>query len=150
MSDTASLTREQPSLVRQAVEWMLAKLVNTHTKRVILLSSLLSRVSRAEKLHDSAIQRLNRMMAIASDERSLAFSSRFENLVWGANPTAELISAEVIASGNMSKMDRWNLAESLVDNAPKCLKYASHTSMTDDIYKLLGSYLDSIRQPAMA
>lgn len=150
MSATTSLTQEQPSLVRRAIESMLAKLVNPHTKRVILLSSLLSRVSRAEKLQDSAIHRLNRLMAIASDERSLAFSSRFENLVWGANPTVELISAEVIANGDMSQIDRWSLAERLVDDSPKCLRYASRTNMTDDIYKLLGSYLDSIRQPAMA
>lgn len=146
MYGTASNDQRNVGLVRAVVEFILSKLVNEHTRRMIFVTSIYKRTTRLDHLKQSAVDKLNQWMAVASDTRSLPMAARLHNLVWGNTDLNTVLSPEVLARV-MSESERRELSTRVVDMAPKCLRYGK-PAMIKDVQRLLS--LDSLQPLALA
>lgn len=146
MHSTTSSDQRASSLVRTIVEFILSKLVNQHTKRIIFVTSLYSRVSRLDKLQQSAVAKLNQVMVLASNADSLSFTTRFQNVIWNQTELNSILTPEMIARG-LSDEQRRELSTRVVEMAPKCLRYGK-PNMIKDVQNLL-SQLDRLSPAPM-
>lgn len=135
MHSTTSSNQRASSLVRTVTEFFLSKLVNQHTRRIIFITSLYSRVSSLEKLQQSAVAKLNQLMVLATNEDSLSFSARLQNVIWNRTEINSRLNAEVFR-GQLSEEEIRSLATDVVDMAPGWLRYPK-SSMIKDVYNLL-------------
>lgn len=135
MHSTTSTDQRASSLVRTVTEFFLSKLVNQHTKRIIFVTSLYSRMSRMETLQQSAVAKLNQLMVLATNEDSLSFSARLQSVIWNKTALNSVLTPEVLQS-NLSEEQRRELSTAVVDMAPRWLRYQK-PSMIKDIYSLL-------------
>lgn len=135
MQSTASHNQRASSLVRTVTEFFLSKLVNQHTRRIIFITSLYTRVSSLEKLQQSAVAKLNQLMVLATNEDSLTFSARLQNVIWSKTEINSRLTPEVFR-GHMSEEQIRDLATDVVDMAPQWLRYPK-SSMIKDVYNLL-------------
>lgn len=150
MQITAS-PNQSTSLVRTAMEFFLSKLVNQHTKRIIFVTSLYTRVSRLTLLEQSAVVKLNQLMVLATNEDSLSFTSRLQSLVWGQTAVTDMLSLEVLR-GELTDDRCRELSTRVVDMSPKWLRYEK-PNMIRDVVNLLrqSPQLSTFRAtPAMA
>jgi hypothetical protein len=135
MQSTTSHHQRASSLVRTAMGSILSKLVNEHTKRIIFITSLYARVSRIDKLQQSAMVKLNQLMVLATNESSLPFSARLHQLVWGGTDLTDVLTPELLQS-RLNEDQRRELSTQVVDMTPKCLRYGK-LAMIKDVQKLL-------------
>lgn len=134
MSNTAN--RQMTSnLVRKTVEYLLSKLVNQHTKRIIFVTSLYTRVTRLEKLQQSAVVKLNQLMVLATNEDSLPFGSRLQRVIWKQTDIRDILTPEIL-SHEISEDQARELSVRVVDKCPKWLRY-NKPAMILDVQKLL-------------
>lgn len=150
MHSTASNDQRASSLVRTVMGFILSKLVNQHTKRIIFVTSLYTRMSRLDKLQQSAVAKLNQVMVLASNEDSLSFTSRLQSVIWNRTEINNLLSPEMLRRG-LSEEQRRELSTRVVDMAPKCLRYGK-PSMIKDVQNLLSQFdrLLPVHAPALA
>lgn len=141
MHSTTSNDQRASSLVRTVIEFILSKLVNQHTKRIIFVTSLYTRVSRLDQLQHSAVAKLNQVMVLASNEDSLSFTARLQSVIWNKTEINNVLSPEVLSRG-LSEEQKRELSTRVVDMAPKCLRYGK-PSMIKDVQNLL-SQLDQL------
>ncbi len=135
MYGTASNDQRGVGLVRAMVEFILSKLVNEHTRRMIFVTSIYKRATRLDHLKQSAVVKLNQLMVVATDTRSLPMAARLHNLVWGNTDLNTVLSPEVLARV-MSDDERREISTRVVDMAPKCLRYGK-PEMIRDVQRLL-------------
>lgn len=126
---------QSTSLVRAAMEFLLSKLVNQHTKRIIFVTSLYTRVSRLTLLEQSAVVKLNQLMVLATNENSLSFTSRLQSLVWGQTAVNDMLSLEALR-GELTDARCRELSTRVVDMSPKWLRYGK-PNMIRDVVNLL-------------
>jgi hypothetical protein len=136
MQSTTSQNQRASNLARTVMGSILSKLVNQHTKRIILMTSLYARVSRMEKLQQSAMAKLNQLMVLATNENSLSFSARFHSVIWRDTNLAGILTPEVLQS-HMNEEQRRELSTQVVDMSPMCLRYGSKCQMIKDVQTLL-------------
>lgn len=135
MHITASSRQRTSSLAGAVLEFLLSKLVNQHTKRIIFVTSLYTRVSRLNQLEQSAITKLNQLMVLATNEDSLSFTSRLHQVIWGGTGINETLTPEILRS-EMSEEVRRQLSTRVVDMSPKWLRYEK-PNMIKDVVNLL-------------
>lgn len=123
------------SLVWVVMEFLLSKLVNQHTKRIIFVTSLYTRVSRLSQLEQSAISRLNQLMVLATNEESLTFTSRLNRIIWGRTQINEKLTPELLR-GELSDELCQQLSTEVVDMSPRWLRYEK-PNMIKDVWNLL-------------
>ncbi len=135
MHSTASNDQRASSLVRTVMEFILSKLVNQHTKRIIFVTSLYTRMSRMETLQHSAVAKLNQLMVLATNEDSLSFSARLQSVIWNKTALNSVLTPEVLHM-QLSEEQRREISTQVVDMAPRWLRYQK-PSMIKDICSLL-------------
>ncbi len=146
MHGTASKDQRGVSLVRTVVEFILSKLVNEHTRRMIFVTSIYKRGTRLDHLKQSAVVRLNHVMTVATDPRSLTMAARLHNLVWGNTDLNTVLSPEVFAR-KLSEAEKRELSTRVVDMAPKFLRYGK-PAMIRDLCQLFS--MNEMSMPAAA
>ncbi len=132
---TTSPRQRASSLVGTVMEFLLSKLVNQHTKRIIFVTSLYTRVSRLNQLEQSAITKLNQLMVLATNEDSLSFTSRLHQVIWGRTGINETLTPEILR-GDLSEETCRQLSTKVVDMSPKWLRYEK-PNMIKDVVSLL-------------
>lgn len=147
MYGTASNDQQSVGLVRAVVVFVLSKLVNDHTRRMVFVTTIHKRTSRLDHLKQSAMVKLNQLMAVATDARSLPMAARLHNLVWGNTDLNTVLSPEVLSRA-MSEDERREISTRVVDMAPKCLRYGK-PDMIKDVQRLL-SLGDAMPMPLAA
>lgn len=120
---------------RTILEFILSKLVNRHTKRIIFVTSLYTRVSHLTQLEASAVAKLNQLMVLATNEESLSFSSRLQNIVWGRTHIDETLTPEILRTG-LTDARCEELSTKVVDMSPRWLRYEK-PRMIQDVANLL-------------
>lgn len=120
---------------RTIMEYILSKLVNRHTKRIIFVTSLYTRVSRLTQLEAAAVAKLNQLMVLATNEDSLTFTSRLQNVVWSQTPLEETLTPEILRTG-LTDARCEELSTRVVDMSPKWLRYEK-PRMIQDVASLL-------------
>lgn len=138
MYSTTSNDQRASSLVRTVVETILSKLVNQHTKRIIFVTSLYTRVSRLEKLQQSAVAKLNQLMVLATNENSLPLATRLQSVIWNNTEINTTLSPDVL-NGPLSEEQKRELSTRVVDMSPSWLRYGK-PSMIKDVQKLLSQF----------
>lgn len=145
MHSTTIVPQRASSLARTVMGSILSKLVNQHTKRIIFISSLYARISRIDRLQQSAVEKLNQLMVLATNEKSLTFSARFHGLVWRGTGITTVLSPENLRP-LMSEDQRRELSAQVVDMAPRCLRYGK-SEMIRDVQRLLFQSNDLVTVP---
>lgn len=135
MQTMAGPNQRAPSLVWAVMEFLLSKLVNQHTKRIIFVTSLYTRVSRLSQLEQSAISKLNQLMVLATNEDSLTFTSRLNRVIWGRTNINEKLTPELLR-GELTDELCQQLSTEVVDMSPRWLRYEK-PNMIKDVSNLL-------------
>lgn len=138
MYSITSNDQQPPSLVRSVFEALLSKLVNQHTKRILFVTSLYTRVSRLDKLQQSAVAKLNQLMVLATDEKSLPLATRLQSFIWNNTEINDALSPDVL-SNQMSEEEKHELSTRVVDMCPIWLRYGK-PNMIRDVQKLLSQF----------
>lgn len=135
MQTMAGPNQRASSLVWAVMEFFLSKLVNQHTKRIIFVTSLYTRMSRLTQLEHSAISKLNQLMVLATNEESLTFTSRLNRIIWGRTDINDKLTPELLR-GELSEELCQQLSTEVVDMYPRWLRYEK-PNMIKDVSNLL-------------
>jgi hypothetical protein len=138
MNSTTSKDQRASSMLRTVVETIQSKHVKHHTKRIIFVSSLYTRVSRLEKLQQSAVAKLNQLMVLATNENSLPLATRLQSVIWNNTEINTTLSPDVL-NGPLSEEQKRELSTRVVDMSPSWLRYGK-PSMIKDVQKLLSQF----------
>lgn len=118
------------------MEFLLAKLCSQHIKRIIFVTSLFAQLNRMESLQQSARDKLNYIMALASDQNALGLPARFQGAVWKNTGLHDVIES-VLSGRKLTPEQTREISMCVVDLSPEWVRYSSKPAMADDVYHLI-------------
>lgn len=128
---------------------LLSKMTNTHSKRIIFLTSLYCRVVRLEQMRDDAIGKLNNLLQLARRDQALRFPAAIQGMVWDIDGLRSQISQEM-------SQPEWNankareLSEQLVAASPQWVRYGELDDMVHDVMAMMQDIFRQVRSGEMA
>lgn len=116
--------------------WVFQKLTPRHGRRILFITSLYFQVVRIESMKQEVVERLNRIMGLASAESALQFPIAVRNLLWRNKGLEQIIREEDLASP-ISHSRALDISNSVVDRMPPYLRYDDRSVMVSDVCELL-------------
>jgi len=117
--------------------FLLRKLTNSHSKRILILTSLYCRLMKIEQLKEESIDKLNDLLRLAFRRDALRLPAAMQHLLW--NDAAFDAKVQEYFKNLESATDEniVNLSESLYEAVPEDFKYSNKSNMLKDFCKLI-------------
>lgn len=127
--------RQKFSALRdRTILFLLSRMTNTHTKRILFLTSLYCRIVRLEHMRDDTINQLNDLLKLAKRREALRLPAAVQGIVW-----TEDLSSQVREELHQSQFDEAkaaNLARQVIDSSKAWMRYGQSGEMERDIMKM--------------
>lgn len=138
MESTEAL--QLPNVLTRLAVKALAHTANDHGRRLLYLTTLYSRYNHLQQLEASAIEKLNYLLVVASDDNALRLPVRLGHVYWAEVALDDILNRDVLRKVDLRQMR--SLAQKVVAIAPNCLRYGDSTNrMTTDTYQLIRDVL---------
>lgn len=116
-------------------QFFLSKLISTHGKRIIFITSLYFQVVQLERLKADALSKLNSMMNLAANEQALQLPAALRGIVWNHTTIGEELSVELLDQ-EISTERAHLLSERVVELSPSWVRY-NRRDMLSDVFDLI-------------
>ena len=117
------------------MQFLLSKLISSHGKRIIFITSLYFEVVRLERLKTSAFTKLNDIMNLSSSEDALRLPAEFRRMVWGHTKIDSELSEEFLDK-DISEERAKVISTRVVDLSPVWVRYDKR-AMISDVLELI-------------
>ena len=139
------------SLRNRTVLFLLSRVTNSHSRRILFLTSLYCRVVRLEHLRDDTIDQINTLLSLAKRREALRLPAAVRNIVW----TNEALNSKIHEELHRKEFDpikAEELAQLIISDAVDWMWYDDPKRMTQDIVEMLASVFQDVerREPALA
>lgn len=112
-------------------------------KRMIFLASLNAKINNMRNPSVEALNKLNNVLALATNTKAMELPMEISYSIWSGFNTKELINRGFSCAGlpginyrAMTSSQKLDLANCVIKNAPKWLRYNDATSMQTDLLKM--------------
>lgn len=129
--------------------FLLKRLTNPHSKRILFLTSLYCRISHLDQMRDDVIDHLNGLLDLAKRREALKLPATVQALVWNIDSMDTVIQQQ-LTDAEFNEHKTRSLSEQLVDSAPVEFQYGDRLTMVDDVYTMLKDIFERPQQVAMA
>lgn len=116
-------------------QFFLSKLISSHGKRIIFITSLYFQVVQFERLRADALSKLNSIMNLAANEQALQVPAMMHGMVWNHIALDDELGAELM-DREITPERAHSLSERVVELSPPWVRYDKR-DMLSDVFDLL-------------
>ncbi len=122
--------------IKKAVSRFLNKHLPSRTKRLVFLASFAARLKESTVLEKETIQKLNKVLTLATTDEALMFPVQLSRVIWHGKTSYEICN-EDLSEGSLSSNRIAEVANAIMAAMPEWLRYDDASVIEKDVEVLL-------------